>query len=131
MASADQPGLGTYIALAITWLLILTTALHRFPKFRLIFSEAIMFVVRRLALTFGWIFVSAVYVPIHLFNYYSPFVPYDSSKDEKPKAKATNHDLSKYKVSDYDFTQRFPPVFKEDDDDDTGGSESEWVKVGG
>lgn len=131
--NVDQPGLGLYLTLAAIWLMIFAIWGTRFPKLRLVFGDAIMFVVRHFALLFGWMFVFMVYFPIRLFNRYFPAVPYHRTKDESPKPRHIKLDLSKYKVSDYDFSQRFSTVFEDDEDDNTASqatdSDSDWVKL--
>ncbi|KAJ9134214.1 hypothetical protein NKR19_g8730 [Coniochaeta hoffmannii] len=129
-----------YLALAMIWLFILSTVLLRSPKLRLILGDITMFLVRTFALTFGWIFVSVVYLPIMFFNLCNPFVPYDGSAElekHRPKLKERKKfDLSIYKVSDYDFDKRFSPVLKKKDEGHGSGhsgkdSDSDWEKIEG
>ncbi|KAH8906274.1 hypothetical protein BR93DRAFT_998488 [Coniochaeta sp. PMI_546] len=103
-----------YLALITTILTIFITAFLLSPKFRVLFGDTVMVFVRAFALAVGWAFVAVLYLPIQLFNFCCPFVPYDSTKEDMEKNNKV--DLSIYKVSNYDFSQRFAPAFDEDDE---------------
>lgn len=110
----DKPVLALYLAIGITIVTTFVIAFVRLSKSRVLLGDVVMFFVRALALTIGWMFVAALYLPIQLFNVWHPFIPYDSSKEEM--VKKNKIDRSIYAVSDYDFSQRFASTFAEDDD---------------
>lgn len=110
----DEPVLALYLAIGITIFTTFVIAFVRLSKSRILFGDLVMFFVRALALTVGWMFVVMLYLPIQLFNFWHPFIPYHHTQEEMDNNNKV--DLSIYAVSDYDFSQRFAPTFAEDDD---------------
>ncbi|OIW25925.1 hypothetical protein CONLIGDRAFT_647655 [Coniochaeta ligniaria NRRL 30616] len=113
---SDDPVPVAYVAVGFTIVTVFATAFLGSPRFRVLFGDMVMFFVRAVALAIGWAFVAVLYPPIQLFNFCSPFVPYDNSNEEQEKDKVNKVDLSIYKVSNLDFSQRFVPVFREEDE---------------
>lgn len=104
------------LALAITVFSTFAATILPYRNRRVAIGNIVMFLLRPLALAFGWAVVAMLFLPIQLLNILHPHqVPYLQTRQGKAKTKIQEIEidmrgLSRFKVSDYDFSTRFSPA---------------------